>query len=363
MPSSREKPPSKINDGKYEIEKSLGAGCFGEVFRGHDVATKEQVAVKFETTQTHAPQLENEAKMLQSLAVPSCPQGFAKCHYYGVEPGNKYNCMVMELLGKSLEDRVQGCNGKFDVRSSVLVAEQMLCRIEYLHSKGIIHRDIKPENFLFGVKDKVHHVYLIDFGLSKRFWDNGRHIAFRTRGQLTGTARYASINAHEGMEQSRRDDLEAIGHMLMYFLRGSLPWSGLEAKTQEEKYRKIKTKKQQTPLGDLCEGFPDAFKRYLEAARKMEFRERPDYVALRQLFKEVRVTLKPPANDSNDQAAGRPGQGVLQDHNYQWFDGRDIGTLVPLQTWEPPRQPDDLESRKPAGGFLCGCFGKGNVRD
>merc|ERR1719476_505384 len=104
---------------------------------------------------------------------------------------------------------------------------------------------------MFGIRNKIHHLYLIDFGLSKRYFDKA-HIPPRTKLSLTGTARYASINAHKGLEQSRRDDLEAIGHMLIYFVRGALPWSGLEAKTQEEKYRKIREKKQSTPLEDLC---------------------------------------------------------------------------------------------------------------
>merc|ERR1719450_1913628 len=177
----------------------------------------------------------------------------------------------MELLGKSLEDRVQSCKGKFTVPTAVLVAEQLLLRIEYLHSKGIIHRDIKPENFMFGVKDKIHHLYLIDFGLSKKYYDQ-KHVQIRTKLSLTGTARYASINAHKGVEQSRRDDLEAIGHMLIYFLRGSLPWSGLEAKTQEERYRKIMEKKEDVPLSELCKGFPQAFEDYLRTTRELEFK-------------------------------------------------------------------------------------------
>merc|ERR1712176_1045022 len=108
----------------------------------------------------------------------------------------------MELLGKSLEDRVQLCGGKFTAKTSVLVAQQVLQRIEYLHSKGIVHRDIKPENFMFGVGEKIHHVYLIDFGLSKSYWDKDRkrHIPEKQRLSLTGTARYVSINAHKGYE-------------------------------------------------------------------------------------------------------------------------------------------------------------------
>merc|ERR1712039_68456 len=121
---------------------------------------------------------------------------------------------------------------------------------EDLHSKGIVHRDIKPENFMFGTKAKEAHLYLIDFGLSKRYYDK-KHAVLKQKLSLTGTARYASIHAHKGLEQSRRDDLEAIGHMLIYFLRGSLPWSGLDAKTQEEKYRKIREKKEETPLPEL----------------------------------------------------------------------------------------------------------------
>merc|ERR1719236_272280 len=103
------------------------------------------------------------------------------------------------------------------------------------------------------------------------YWDkaSNKHAQLKQKLSLTGTARYASINAHKGVEQSRRDDLEAIGHMFMYFLRGSLPWSGLDAKTQEEKYRKIMEKKEQTPLEELCDKHPPMFKDYLGYARKL----------------------------------------------------------------------------------------------
>merc|ERR1712070_1061879 len=137
---------------------------------------------------------------------------------------------------------------------------------------------------MFGVKEKVHHVYIIDFGLSKRYWEKERnqHCQMKQKLSLTGTARYASINAHKGVEQSRRDDLEAIGHMFLYFLRGALPWSGLDAKTQDEKYKKICLKKEETPLPQLCEGFPKAFEDYLDYTRKLTFDSRPDYNKLYQ---------------------------------------------------------------------------------
>lgn len=342
MPSSSEnpKPPTKIGGGKYEIDKKLGAGCFGEVWRGHDVSTKEQVAVKFEDFQGHALQLEHEVEILKLLAKPTQPQGFTECYYWGHE--GRYHCMVMEILSRSLEERMQGCGGKFKVPTALLVAEQVLKRIEYLHSKGIVHRDIKPENFMFGVKDKIHHLYLIDFGLSKKYYDQ-KHVQIRTKLSLTGTARYASINAHKGVEQSRRDDLEAIGHMLLYFLRGSLPWSGLEAKTQEEKYRKIREKKEDVPLPELCKGFPSAFEDYLRTTRELEFKARPEYKALRKQFSDERANK----------------YSSLEDHGFQWLEGRDLGTLTPVEKYDNIRQPDD---QVPKAGF-CGCFGKSAVRD
>jgi len=335
--------PQKIGGGKYEIDKKLGAGCFGEVWRGHDAMTKDVVAVKFEDySNSHALQLEHEVEILKMLARPKLPQGFVECLYWGHE--GRYLAMAMELLGKSLEERMQGCNQRFTVQSGVLVADQVLRRIEYLHSKGIVHRDIKPENFMFGVKNKIHHLYLIDFGLSKMYYDT-KHVQIRTRLSLTGTARYASINAHKGVEQSRRDDLEAIGHMLMYFLRGSLPWSGLDAKTQEEKYRKIREKKEETPLESLCQGFPDAFMNFLRIARNLDFKERPDYVALRQMFADVRGEL-----------------GPAEDHQFQWFKDKDLGELVPLDKTVTCRQPDDQVQQK--GGFsFCLCGSKSQVRD
>jgi len=317
--------PTKIGGGKFEVEKKLGKGCFGEVHRGLDTTTKKQVAIKFEDLQGHALQLEHEVEVLRLLSKPTRQQGFAECYYWGKE--GRFHCLVMDLLGRSLEDRMQSCKGKLTYQTVVLMAEQLLCRIEYLHSKGLIHRDIKPENFMFGVKDKMHHVYLIDFGLSKRYWDsNNKHVKQRSKLSLTGTARYASVNAHRGLEQSRRDDLEAIGHMMMYFLRGSLPWSGLDAKTQEEKYKKIRQKKEEVKLDDLCHDHPEAFKVYLDTTRSLEFTERPDYESLRKLFRAVR--------------AQHP---ELQDHSYQWMQGGKVSAdeLTPLEPWEGCRQPDD----------------------
>jgi len=339
----RPKPPGKIANGKFEIEKKLGAGCFGEVYRGYSTHTGQHFAVKFEYHQGHALQLEHEAKVLKQLTQgTSTPQGFAQCMYFGHE--GQYDCMVIELLGRSLEDRLQGCSGRFNQASAVLIADQLLQRIEYLHSKGILHRDIKPENFMFGLKSKIHHIYLIDFGLSKRYFD-WKHCRPRSKLRLTGTARYASINAHRGMEQSRRDDLEAIGHMLIYFLRGSLPWSGLEAKTQEEKYRKIREKKESVLLDDLCQGHPDAFKIYLKTARGLDFKQRPDYNAMRKLFRDV-----------------RDSQGGLTDHGFQWLDGKDLGALVPLVPLEGVRQPDDQPATSLRG--LCAlCGSTPQVRD
>ena len=137
--------------------------------------------------------------------------------------------MIIDLLGPNIEDLFSLCNKKFNLKTVLLLADQMLQRIEYVHSKSYIHRDIKPENFLMGLGKKSHIVHIIDFGLSKKYRDPKtlQHIPYRENKTLTGTARYASINAHLGIEQSRRDDLEAIAYMLIYLIKGYLPWQGI----------------------------------------------------------------------------------------------------------------------------------------
>merc|ERR1719210_2794628 len=176
------------------------------------------------------------------------------------------------------------------MKTLLMLADQMLARVEYIHAKNFIHRDIKPDNFLIGLgKRKVNQVYVIDFGLAKKYRDpiTHEHIPFVEHKSLTGTARYASINTHLGLEQSRRDDLESLGFVLMYFNRGSLPWQGLKANTKKEKYNRIAEKKLSTPIEFLCRNFPQEFATYLNYCRALRFDDKPDYKYLRRLFRDL----------------------------------------------------------------------------
>jgi len=196
--------------------------------------------------------------------------------------------LVMDILGPSLEDLFTLCSKKFSLRTVLMLADQLIARIEYVHAKNFLHRDIRPDNILVGFGERVDQVYLIDFGISKRYRTRTHeHIPYVENKTLSGTARYASLNAHLGIEQSRRDDLESLGFLLMYFLRGSLPWQGLKVHTKKEKYNKIKIKKRDTPVEVLCEDLPGEFATYLHYCRALRFEDKPDYAYLRHIFRDL----------------------------------------------------------------------------
>ena len=196
--------------------------------------------------------------------------------------------MVMDLLGLSLEDLFQQCRKEMSLKTVLMIALQLICHFQKIHEERILHRDVKPDNFLIGHGDlNKDKVYVIDFGLAKCYMNSaGEHIPFKDGKNLTGTARYASIDTHKGIEQGRRDDLECIGNVLLYLLRGSLPWQGLPGRSKAEKYAAIKKMKIQTSAAELVGDHPREFVEYMTYCRSLSFEQAPNYKYCYNLFME-----------------------------------------------------------------------------
>ncbi len=269
--------------GRYRLGKKIGTGAFGEIFEGTDIFDNSSVAIKLEHNSVKYPQLLFEAKLLKSIPGTGIPV----MHWFGI--AGEYNAMVMDLLGQNLEDLYNYCAKNFSLKTILMITIQMIERLKHVHDNHYIHRDIKPENFLIGKETTEKTIYLIDFGLAKRYRDEYTHIhiPLKENRNLTGTARYASCNAHNGLEQSRRDDMESIAYVILYFFRKKLPWQGLKCKDKNEKHAKIKEIKMSMTPEKLFEGLPKEFADYLTMVKKLGFEEEPSYKTYIQMFNKL----------------------------------------------------------------------------
>jgi serine/threonine protein kinase len=274
-----------LGAGRFTVKHRVGTGCFGDVYVATDSTTNKDVAMKVETMSDQGVQksmLKFEFNVYQHLIdEENRVVGIAYVHYFGIE--NDHAVMACDLLGPSLEELFNYCNRQFSLKTVLHLAEQMINRIEHVHKHHYIHRDIKPDNWLMGTGAESHHLYMIDFGLAKRYRHQGTHIPMVGGKAMTGTARYCATNAHLGLELSRRDDLESIGFVLLYLLQGQLPWQGINIQDSNEKTKKIGEMKKEMSAEELTADIDcKFFFEFLQYAKKLGFDQTPDYEWLRE---------------------------------------------------------------------------------
>ena len=273
----------KIFDKNYTIivNRQLGKGGFGQIYLGRNIKENTPIAIKVEDSSNRS-HLHLEYEILKDIQ-----GGIGIPRIFKYRQGQKHNYLIMELLGKSIEKLFSDNEKCFSYKTIFQIGYQMIERIQYVHYKGYIHRDIKPGNFVIGRGEKNKIIYIIDFGLSKKYIDleTNKHIPYKEGKGLTGTARYVSLFTHYGIEQARRDDIESIAYNLIYFAKGKLPWQGVKTKNKKEKHKKIMESKLANTPGILCMGLPDEFEKLLKYSRKLEFEEEPDYKGIKVMFK------------------------------------------------------------------------------
>lgn len=283
MSSSNRSNPVILGDRRFRLGSRIGNGSFGEIYQADDLLTGSAVAVKLERCRARHPQIVSEYNVYRLLG-PAC--GVPAVYWCGAD--GEYQLMAMELLGPNLEDLLQYCDNVFSLKTVLMIGIQMVSRLEHMHGKGYVHRDIKPQNILMGCGRTANTVFLIDLGLAKPFRDqSGLHLPLVKGLNLTGTVRYASINSHIGLEQSRRDDLEALGYLLIYFLKGGLPWMGIQVSSRASKEMMIMEQKVNIPLEILCSGLPVEFVTFIKYCRALQYHQDPDYDYLRGLLSYV----------------------------------------------------------------------------
>ena len=323
-----DKVPVRV-DGRFRLGDVLGSGSYGMLFSYHDywlhvefdiwtplavvyrarnIIKDDAVAVKLEPI-TRSSSVQREYNILKHL---EGGVGIPRALWFGRE--STYHALVLDLLGPSLHSLFLSHSRKFSLDTVINLGDQLvsrcagcimhvqitnpfpqLSRLEYIHSHSYIHGDIKPQNVVLGLGDLRHTAFIIDFGIAKEFWNMSTsvHIPFRQGQCLTGTPAFVSINNHLGVEPGRRDDLESLMYMLIYFLQGSLPW--LTSDQEKLSSASILEHKVNTTIKDLCHGIPVEFATILIYTRSLAFSEDPDYNHLSSLLHILRSTPPAPA--------------------------------------------------------------------
>lgn len=267
----------ELINNKYLLLNKIGKGSFGSIYKGQNIRTNEFVAIKVEKIIDKLKLLKNESRVYQHLNSCDCvPQ----VKWFGKD--NTYYYMVINLLGDSLQDLILKTH-KFSLVLTLKIGIKIITILKTIHEKGLVHRDIKPDNFLFGI-NQINHLYLIDFGFCKSYLEGDQHIKIKTVNGLIGSKNYASIMAHNKIELSRRDDLESLCYMLIYFISGDLPWNN---ENDETKIINLKDKIM------YSKKYPSVLLDFLEYIRKMEFDEKPNYYLIIDNFKrEIEILSK-----------------------------------------------------------------------
>ena len=270
---------NKILLQKFKIIKRIGKGAFGSVYLGKDLSKEEYVAIKLEIRDQNDIILERETYILYMLKGLGIPQVIAYGHNL------KYNILIQELLGKSLDNLLFDKKYKFSLKDSCMAGIQILDRLEYIHNKGIIHRDIKADNFLIGIKKK-EIIYIIDFGLAKQYLNNktGKHVKYCVNKKWSGTSRFASANTLKGIEPSRRDDMESFCYLLLYLMKGSLPWDQINEPSEINEILIIYKMKEYMPADIMFKDLPWQMSEFYKYCKNLNFEQKPNYNYLRKLL-------------------------------------------------------------------------------
>ena len=270
-------------NGRYKLGQKLFTSSFGEIYSGKNVQSSQDVAIKLEPTKNKNSRILYESRILSNLQGGI---GIPTMYWAGTE--GDFNIMVMDSLGRNFDNLMKICGGKFSLKTVLMLAEQLISNIEYIHYKSYVHRNIRPDNFLLGSGRKSHRVYTVDFVMAKNYRDlkTLEHLPYNETKKMVGAPRYASLNALKGIEITRRDDLESLGYMLIHFLNGYLPWQGFSESTRDDFINKIREMKS---AEDFLANLPIEFTTYFNYCRKLKFDEKPDYGYLKKIFKELFV--------------------------------------------------------------------------